>query len=224
VNGPSPGSSSPGTGLRACACTHDAVSPRLIVLTGGPGAGKTAVLDIARQRFCRHVRVLPEAASIVFGGGFPRDDHLRSRAAAQRAIYHVQVELEAVVADPGETCVVLCDRGTLDSLAYWPGEPQAFFQQLDTSQEAELARYVAVVHLRVASPEHYSRANPLRVESSAEAAVIDNRILEVWAGHPKRLVIESTDDFFDKARQALAVVEAELPACCRQRPDAESAV
>jgi len=39
----------------------------LVVLTGGPGAGKTAFLEIARRNFCEHIAVLPEAASIVFG-------------------------------------------------------------------------------------------------------------------------------------------------------------
>lgn len=48
---------------------------RRIVLTGGPGAGKTALLELIRQSFCSHVTVLPEAASIVFGGGW--DGHPR---------------------------------------------------------------------------------------------------------------------------------------------------
>jgi predicted ATPase len=43
--------------------------PKLVVLTGGPGAGKTALLEVVRRHFCEHVVVLPEAASIVFGGG-----------------------------------------------------------------------------------------------------------------------------------------------------------
>jgi len=56
----------------------------------------------------------------------------------------------------------------------------------------------------------------LRRESSAEAAVIDERILAIWADHPNRVLIESATDFFDKARQALAVIEAALPVCCRR--------
>lgn len=35
---------------------------RRVVLTGGPGAGKTATLELIRQSFCEHVHVLPEAA------------------------------------------------------------------------------------------------------------------------------------------------------------------
>ena len=63
---------------------------RKIVLTGGPGGGKTAVLDMLRHELCEHVAILPEAAGIVFGGGFPRNHKADVRRAAQRAIYHVQ--------------------------------------------------------------------------------------------------------------------------------------
>ena len=67
----------------AIPCTCGETHPRRrIVLTGGPGAGKTAVLELVRLYFCRHVHVLPEAAGIVFSGGFPRDADFGSRQAA----------------------------------------------------------------------------------------------------------------------------------------------
>jgi predicted ATPase len=204
-----------GPGLRACTGDPPVGALRYVVLTGGPGAGKTAVLTIARQRFCRHVRVMEEAASILFRGGFPRQAGEAASRAAQRAIYHVQVELEAVAEAGSETCVALCDRGTLDGLAYWPGDEADFFRGLGTTRAAELARYAAVVHLRTPRPEHYNHENPVRIESAAQAAAIDERILQVWRHHPHRVVIDSDEDFLTKAGRALAVVEAELPACCR---------
>src|SRR5689334_15683057 len=89
------------------------VPARRIVLTGGPGAGKTAVLEMIRKTLCEHVQVLPESAGIVFGGGFPRRPELKARRAAQRAIFHVQCELEAAIITD-EVSVALCDRGTID--------------------------------------------------------------------------------------------------------------
>jgi adenylate kinase len=75
---------------------------RLVVLTGGPGAGKTAVLEVVRRNFHRGVAVLPEAASILFSGGFPRRKDLPGHRAVQRAIYHVQRELERIALErPG---------------------------------------------------------------------------------------------------------------------------
>jgi adenylate kinase len=44
----------------ACEWT-DVHERRRVVLTGGPGAGKTALLELIRQSFCSHVKVLPEA-------------------------------------------------------------------------------------------------------------------------------------------------------------------
>jgi hypothetical protein len=58
-----------------------------VVITGGPGAGKTAVLELVARSFCPHVAILPEAATIVFGGGFPRHTTTVGLMAAQRAIY-----------------------------------------------------------------------------------------------------------------------------------------
>lgn len=63
-------------GSGACGCPEPSHELRLVVVTGGPDAGKTAVLELAARSFCEHVAILPEAATIVFGGGFPRHDTL----------------------------------------------------------------------------------------------------------------------------------------------------
>jgi predicted ATPase len=191
--------------------------PRRVVVTGGPGAGKTAALEVVARSSCPHVVVLPEAASIVYGGGFPRRDGPPLRRAAQRAIFHVQDELERAFVEGGKNAVVLCDRGLLDGLAYWPDPPSEFFEQLQCTRESLLARYAAVIHLRTPAAQHgYNHRNPLRTESAEEAAGIDERILAAWAGHPHRVVVESTDDFLAKVQQVVALVREELPRCCLQ--------
>ena len=196
----------------ACANVHDA---KRIVLTGGPGAGKTAVLELVRKSFCAHVRVLPEAAGIVFGGGFPREPDVLCQRAAQRAIFHIERELEAA-ADAHDAAVVLCDRGTLDGLAYWPGPIEDFWSSLGTTADQQLARYHAVVHLRTPGVGRgYNRQNPLRTESADAAAAIDERILHAWAQHPRRFVLEPTDDFLAKAAATIRILRGELPECCR---------
>jgi predicted ATPase len=199
--------------MRPCDCL-DQHTPRRVVLTGGPGAGKTAVLELIRLFFCAHVKTLPEAAGIVFGGRFPRGDRIQERQAAQRAIFHVQRELEAA-ADGQNTAVVLCDRGTVDGAAYWVGSGD-LFSAVGATHDAELARYDTVIHLRTpTSTEAYNRQNPLRHESIEEAAAIDARIDRHWAGHPRRFIVESTEDFLTKAAHALALLRNEVPECCR---------
>jgi predicted ATPase len=192
-----------------------------IVLTGGPGAGKTAVLELARSMLCRHLRVLPESASILFGGGFPRVPFQEGREAAQIAIFAVQRQVEAVEDARDPPGVALCDRGTVDALAYWPGAPEEFWKRVRSSREYELARYAAVIHMR--PPEGgqgWDNRNPLRPESAAQAAELDRRIALAWEGHPRRRFIESSPDFLAKARRAIDALCLELPSCCRPAFDA----
>ena len=204
---------------RDCGCQLEH-RRRRIVLTGGPGAGKTAVLELVRQSACRHVTVLAESAGIVFGGGFPRRPIPGVRQAAQRAIYHVQRELEAAAEAEGAG-IALCDRGCIDGAAYWNG-PGDFWTAVGTTREETLARYDAVIHLRVPSAANgYSHQNPLRVESVAEALAIDERILEAWEGHPRRYVVEASTDFLTKASRAIEILQQELPECCRGHADWE---
>jgi predicted ATPase len=199
--------------MKACDCTerHDR---RRIVLTGGPGAGKTAVLELVRLFFCKHLRRLPESAGIVFGGGFPRGEGVVERQAAQRAIFHVQRELETT-GDVDSAAIVLCDRGTVDGSAYWMG-PGDLWSAVGTTQHAELDRYHAVIHLRTPTGDGgYERSNRLRIESAAEAHEIDEKIFEAWAPHPRRFVVEASEDFLTKAARTLDVLRTEMPECCR---------
>jgi predicted ATPase len=194
-----------------CDCTQHHQSRR-IVLTGGPGAGKTATLELIRQSFCEHVHILPEAAGIVFGGGFPRLKAPEGSRAAQRAIFHVQRELE--IASSNNAAILLCDRGTVDGAAYWPG-PDDLFESVETTLEDELRRYDAVIHLRTPDAKSgYNHQNPLRTESAGEAAMRDDRIFAIWKAHPRRYVVDAVPDFLAKAARVLAIVRSEMPECC----------
>lgn len=200
-----------------CRCSR--IHPRKrIVLTGGPGAGKTAVLEMLSHEVCRHVVISREAAGIVFGGGFPRQDDPTHLRAAQRAIYCVQLQLENML-DDTDAALILFDRGLVDGSAYWPG-PGDFWSEVGSPRSAALSRYDAVVHLR--SPDGtngYGHQNPLRTESAAEARAIDDRILAAWEGHPRRYIIEATPDFLAKAQAALTIIRGEIPACCAKGQD-----
>ena len=203
-------------GSLACGCVRTQHPPRRVVLTGGPGAGKTAVLEMARHALCEHVAILPEAAGIVFGGGFPRHPSEAGRRAAQRAIFHIQREVEALVDEEQHAAIALCDRGTIDGLAYWPGTPESYWTALGTTHAQEIDRYDAVIHLE--SPmltQGYNHANLLRIESADEAIAIDARIADAWKTHPRRFVVPSASSFVEKAAKALELIHAELPSCCQ---------
>lgn len=197
-----------------CTCTgRERHATKLVVLTGGPGGGKTAVLEIVRRAFCEHVAILPEAATILFGGGFPRARTAEGARATQRLVFGIQRELERAACEGGTFAVALCDRGTLDGLAYWPAGSPA---ELGIDRAAELHRYAAVIHLRPArAAAGYDRSNPARIETAEEALAVDARIEAAWDGHPKRFFVEAEGDFIAKVARAVALIRDEIPACCR---------
>lgn len=204
-------------GERKCECELPQHPPKFVVLTGGPGAGKTAVLELIKKSFCTHIQILPESASILFSGGFIRGKDEISRRGAQRAIYYVQRELEQIALEKKLSAVVLCDRGTLDGLAYWIGDEKSFYDSFQTSREKEFSRYEAVIHLRSPNAETgYNHENPMRIETPEEAAIIDDKIAKIWAFHPHYQPIESAQDFMQKALKAISAIKLYIPTCCHQ--------
>ena len=199
-----------------CACKELVHQTKLIVLTGGPGAGKTAVLELVRKQLCEHVAILPEAASIVFGGGFWRLETPSARLAAQKAIIHIQQEMENLVLDEKKWSIGLCDRGLPDGLAYWPSEEASFWQATGMTRQKAYDRYYSVIHLRSPGEDQgYNHQNPLRIESAHQAALIDEKIHAVWSKHPRYHMVESATDFLTKARKAINLAVDDLPDCCR---------
>lgn len=190
---------------------HAPLSPSCsrIVLTGGPGGGKTTAADLFRREIGERVVIVPEAATILFQGGFPRSRDSVARRCAQTAIYHVQRHLEDVQAAlfPGRT--LLCDRGTLDGAVYWPGQPHDYFNAMGTTLAAELARYDAVIFFETAAHGGVSieGGNPIRNESLAEALQLDAKLHAMWSQHPNFVLVPHNPSFFKKISFGLAALD-----------------
>lgn len=185
---------------------------KFIVLTGGPGAGKTAVMGAARQIFTRHVAILPESASIVYSGGFPRFNNPTSIKASQRAIARVQEELERYAIEEGSTYVALCDRGIADGAAYWPEGFGCFYGAIGMDKAKIFARYSTVIHLKTPTAElGYNLDNPMRIETPEQALSIDRKIELVWEGHPNRFIVPATESFTEKLEHVTDLIKAALP-------------
>jgi len=201
-----------------CSCRESTHQTKLVAITGGPGAGKTAVLEIAKREFCSHVGTLPEAASIVYKGGFIRKPTSIGIKAVQRAIFHVQTELEWLVIEEKKWALALCDRGTVDGLAYWPEDEATYWKELKTTKEKEFQKYALVIHLRTPPKElGYNHDNPVRIETPEEALILDQKIEKVWSGHPSRVFVESTRDFLEKTEKVMHCIQKILPICCQKK-------
>jgi hypothetical protein len=154
------------------------------------------------------VIIVPEAASILWTGGFPRRPGDRNQQHKQKAIYYVQRELEGIIVDEFPQKLMICDRGSLDGMAYWPSDGSDFLKSVQTTVEAEIARYDFVIHLDTAPESNYDITNPLRTESYSEAWALNEKVKAAWATHPHRFIMPNLGGhFIDKLGRALTVVQ-----------------
>lgn len=181
-----------------------------IVLTGGPGGGKTTAADLLRRELGSRVVIVPESATILFGGGFPRSSHVDANCAAQRAIFHVQRNLEDVQSALYPDRLLLCDRGTVDGAAYWHDGQDAFFRSVGTTLEAELSRYDAVVFFETAAVAGLSieGGNPVRCESLPEAVELDHKLRGLWSRHPRFTLVPHSSSFIEKMIGAVHILKS----------------
>ena len=179
-----------------------------IVVTGGPGGGKTTAVDLFRREIGDAVVVVPEAATLLFSGGFPRSDEPSARRAAQRAIFHVQRNLEDAQAALYPGRALLCDRGTLDGFVYWPDGKDGFHRELGTSESEELDRYDAVIFFETAAASDLfvEGPNPIRTESRAQAVALDRALRTVWERHPHFHLVPHDPSFLKKLERGLAML------------------
>ncbi len=190
-----------------------------IVLTGGPGGGKTTAADLIRREIGEGIIVVPEAATMLFMGGFPRHSDKNISKATQKAIFHVQRSIEDIqhCLFPGR--VLLCDRGTIDGAVYWPDPNSCFFQEMGTRLEQEFERYDAVIFFESAAVGNKSieGGNPIRIEDNQKAIELDRRLKEIWSQHPHFIHIPHEESFFAKLTRAVHAFQEVLKALNGQR-------
>lgn len=184
-------------------------SRKRIVLTGGPGGGKTTALDLFRREFSGRLASVPESATMIFSGGINRSDSDNVIMAQQKAIFNLQKNLEDSQRAMYPDRLILCDRGSLDGLAYWPKSDDDFFNTMQTTYEAELERYDAVIFFETAakSGQSIESNNPIRNESEQIAVEIDKKLQDVWSKHPNFNLVGSSESFIKKVMFGIMTIE-----------------
>lgn len=169
---------------------------KMIVLTGGPGAGKTsAASEVARRLSADGTRTrhVPEAATQVYTrlGRKWNQLTIAERRRAQAAMYELQLEQESAALKGARfdaTRVLILDRGTIDGAGYWPDGDAAFWEAVGTTQAAELSRYHAVVWLETAAKlglYDHDASNEVRFEDAEGAIAAGEVQARLWGGHPR---------------------------------------
>lgn len=192
---------------------------RTIVLTGGPCAGKSTVLEVLQEEFAGRVLVVPEVASMLLSGGFPvpgKDLEWSSewQASFQSAVLPVQIQLEETYALKAEqrkgVFLLICDRGLLDGAAYTPGGVDAFCKMYGVNHSEALARYAAVLHLEslaVGNPDLYGKSNNVsRFEGLEAAARLEHATRAAWQVHPRWTLLTCENGLEGKITRACTTV------------------
>ena len=183
-----------------------------IVLTGGPCAGKSTGLSRIEQELTNRgykVYVVAETATEnILGGIKPSEVSLLN---FQKSILEIQLNKEKVYREQAEiyskennkNCVILYDRGTLDSRAFMTEKEFQNLLVIEGKTKTELRdAYDGVFHLVTAAngaEEFYTLSNNnARSETVEQACKVDKKCIKAWTGHPHLRVIDNSSNFDDK--------------------------
>lgn len=176
-----------------------------IALTGGPGGGKSTAAELFKREYKDFISLVPEVATLLFKGGYPRFDSPLIVESIQSSIFHVQQNIEKTYETLFPNNTLLCDRGTVDGAAYWPAGPHDFFNKMGTTLEAELAKYDAVIFFETAAAGGMTieLGNPIRNEDQRKAIELDLRLRELWSQHPNFVYIANAPSFLSKIQNGI---------------------
>ena len=176
-----------------------------IVITGGPCGGKSTAMSWIQNRFTElgyTVLFVPETATELISSGvapWTCNTNLDYQACQMT----LQMEKEKIwrqAADhmPGDKFLIVCDRGEFDTL----------MERLGWDETQLRDSYDAVFHLVTAAKgaeEFYTTANnAARYETPEQAAVMDDRLIAAWTGHPHLRIIDNSTDFEGKMVRLLS--------------------
>ena len=194
-------------------------TPRIyrIVLTGGPGGGKTtSLLPIANQFRPYGVQVfhIQENSTMFFnsGAGFPAKASEGQRLCWELCKIRCQLAMEDqfytyAKSTNKKITLILSDRGSMDSAAYMSEENWKKVMNDGNFEYDTLCtnRYEMVIHLRttaIGALKYYDRKqNPARRETPEEARDLDFLIEQKWSIHPNQIIIDNSTDFPGKIKR-----------------------
>ena len=100
-------------------------------------------------------------------------------------------------------------EATEPAITTQPDGPDAFFASLGTTLDAELSRYDGVVFFESAATSGYEvdASNPVRVETTSQAALLDRKLFELWSRHPRFSHVPNSASFFKKISAGLDALQ-----------------
>lgn len=194
----------------------------LIVITGGPCAGKSTAMTWIQNAFTKMgyvVLFVPETATeLITGGVAPWT--CGTNKDYQKCQIQLQLEKERIFEEAASTMknekiLIVCDRGAMDNKAYMTQEEfQSLLKQLGYNEVELRDAYDAVFHLVTAADgaeEFYTTANnTARTETVEQAKELDKKLIAAWTGHPHLRVIDNSTNFEDKMKRLISEISSFL--------------
>ncbi len=171
---------------------------RRIVITGGPGSGKT--------EFFERLKSESELSGFLFLDELARriiseQPHIRHHPHEfHREIYRRQVAREEAAGEQS----LITDRGTVDAFAFHPET----MSDVGTTLELEYRRYSLVVQLGTAAAlgDDYYVQDDIRRESLSDALAIETALRRVWGPHQGYRLIPALEQIEEKYSRFLDLV------------------
>ena len=186
-----------------------------VVLTGGVCAGKSSALTRIKEHFTErgwYVIIVPESATTLINAGVT--PYRGNNQAFQYELILAQNAMETLADDYARRIadariLIVFDRGIPDGEAFT--EPISWSHVLGSQKmsrfEARDERYGMVLHLETVAkgkPEFYTlENNTARTESIEDAIKVDDRLIDVWTGHPHLRIIDNSTDFHTKINRCI---------------------
>lgn len=191
-----------------------------ICLTGGPCAGKSSMLEIIKYELeCRRwkVFIINEVATSLMNEGVILDSKINKNV-FQKMIFDRQLFIEKQyeeLSELYEKCIILCDRGVFDQLAYVERCVfESFLSNVDITYECFMKSYYAVIHLASLAIDTnlYSFSNNnKRYSTKEQAMIIDNKIYKSWCNHLRWFYVDNSTDFAGKVKRVINIIFDVLP-------------
>ena len=183
-----------------------------ILLTGGPGSGKSGIMELLKPEM-PDFQFVPEVASILIGqAGIHPGKTAGSVRRFQTTLYPIQVLFETtsteIAMDDGKKGLVL-DRGRVDAAVYFSGGVEEYEKVLGTTVTRDYGEYDLVICLAVPPPEIYEIIrlnNPARGESYSLASYLGGEIREVWQNHHNFAYIPNLGSWEEKVAMVRSVI------------------